>query len=80
MEGSNRVKSVNGNTAGDDNLGGEIQVQTHDLSNWQGFFNPMIAKTGSLRDPGEGEENEEGEDDGRNRHGHGGKGGSGARS
>ena len=51
MEGANRVKSVNGNTAGDDNLGGEVQVQTHDLSNWQGFFNPLVAKNGNLRDP-----------------------------
>ena len=51
MEGANRVKSVNGNTAGDDHLGGEIQVQTHDLSNWQAFFNPLVAKTGNLRDP-----------------------------
>lgn len=55
MEGTNRVKSVNGNTAGDDNLGGEIQVQTHDISNWQGFFNPMVAKTGNLRDPEHGD-------------------------
>ncbi|MBR9998840.1 MAG: DUF4157 domain-containing protein [Cyclobacteriaceae bacterium] len=51
MEGSSRVKSVNGNTAGDDNLGGEVQVQTHDISNWQGFFNPLVAMTGNLRDP-----------------------------
>ncbi len=51
MEGTNRVKSVNGNTAGDDHLGGEIQVQTHDLSNWHAFFNPLVAKTGNLRDP-----------------------------
>jgi len=55
MEGSNRVKSVNGNTAGDDHLGGEIQVQTHDLSAWDGFFNPMVAKTGNLRDPEKGD-------------------------
>ncbi|QCX00968.1 DUF4157 domain-containing protein [Aggregatimonas sangjinii] len=59
MEGANRVKSVNGNTAGDDNLGGEIQVQTHDLSNWQGFFNPLVAKTGNLRDPSLGDKDTE---------------------
>ncbi|WP_198440104.1 eCIS core domain-containing protein [Pareuzebyella sediminis] len=59
MEGTNRVKSVNGNTAGDDNLGGEVQVQTHDLSNWQAFFNPLVAKTGSLRDPTLGDEDTE---------------------
>jgi len=59
MEGPNRVKSVNGNTAGDDNLGGEIQVQTHDLSNWQGFFNPLAMKTGALRDPELGDEETE---------------------
>ncbi len=56
MEGTNRVKSVNGNTAGDDNLGGEIQEQTHDLSNWHAFFNPLVAKTGNLRDPEHGDE------------------------
>ena len=59
MEGPNRVKSVNGNTAGDDNLGGEIQVQTHDLSNWHAFFNPLVAKTGSLRDPKLGDKDTE---------------------
>ncbi|TMM59539.1 DUF4157 domain-containing protein [Maribacter algarum] len=55
MEGTNRVKSVNGNTAGDDNMGGEIQVQTHDLSNWHAYFNPLVAKTGNLRDPAHGD-------------------------
>lgn len=59
MEGGNRVKSVNGNTAGDDHLGGEIQVQTHDLSNWQAFFNPLVAKTGNLRDPDLGDKDTE---------------------
>ncbi|MCK8521388.1 DUF4157 domain-containing protein [Aquimarina sp. D1M17] len=59
MEGPNRVKSVNGNTAGDDNLGGEIQVQTHDISNWHTFFNPLVAKTGNLRDPEHGDEDTE---------------------
>lgn len=55
MEGTNRVKSVNGNTAGDDHLGGEIQVQTHDITNWHAFFNPLVAKTGNLRDPEHGD-------------------------
>ncbi|WP_299885370.1 DUF4157 domain-containing protein [uncultured Lacinutrix sp.] len=59
MEGANRVKSVNGNTAGDDHMGGEIQVQTHDLSNWHAFFNPLVAKTGNLRDPSEGDKDTE---------------------
>ncbi|GEM_PF-1664425 len=59
MDGPTRVKSVNGNTAGDDNLGGEVQVQTHDISNWQAFFNPLVAKTGSLRDPELGDKDTE---------------------
>ncbi len=59
MEGTNRVKSVNGNTAGDDNLGGEIQVQTHDISNWHAFFNPLVAKTGNLRSPEHGDKDTE---------------------
>ncbi|NHF58034.1 DUF4157 domain-containing protein [Flavobacteriaceae bacterium TP-CH-4] len=59
MEGPNRVKSVNGNTAGDDNLGGEVQVQTHDISNWQAFYNPLVAKTGKLRDARHGDEETE---------------------
>jgi hypothetical protein len=54
MDGG-KVKSVNGNTAGEDNLGGEIQVQTHDLSSWTAFFNPMVAKEGNLRDPAKGD-------------------------
>lgn len=59
MDGPNRVKSVNGNTAGDDNLGGEIQVQTHDISNWQAYFNPLVAKTGNLRDSEHGDKDTE---------------------
>jgi hypothetical protein len=46
------VTSVNGNTAGDDNLGGQIQVQTHPKDHWFGFFDPTLIMEGSLRDPG----------------------------
>src|SRR5262245_47436346 len=44
------VVTVNGNTAGEDNLGGQIQTRTHKLSNWTAFFNPLAIMQGSLRD------------------------------
>ncbi len=43
-----KIKSVNGNTAGADNLGGEVQEQMHEPSQWQGFFNPLALATGPL--------------------------------
>ena len=36
-----RVYTVNGNTAGQDNLGGQVQIKSHALSHWDGFFNPL---------------------------------------
>jgi hypothetical protein len=45
------VTSINGNTAGEDNLGGEIQVQTHAMSSWTGFFDPMKLIEGTVRSP-----------------------------
>jgi hypothetical protein len=45
------IVSVNGNTAGTDNLGGEIQEQTHAPDQWDGFFNPLAIMEGALRDP-----------------------------
>jgi len=37
-----RVTTINGNTAGANNLGGQIQEQTHNLeSGWTAFFNPL---------------------------------------
>lgn len=57
-EGSSIV-SVNGNTAGEDNLGGEVQEQTHSIEQWDGFFNPLAMATGSLRDPALGDEETE---------------------
>jgi hypothetical protein len=50
-DGSN-VTSMNGNTAGEDHVGGEIQEQTHPREHWSGFFNPTLIMEGSLRDPG----------------------------
>lgn len=44
----NTVKTVNGNTAGEDNLGGQVQTKEHPLSNWTAFFNPLLVMTGSL--------------------------------
>lgn len=50
-DGAN-VTSMNGNTAGDDNIGGEIQLQTHPMDHWFAFFNPTMVMDGSLRSPG----------------------------
>lgn len=44
----NTVKTVNGNTAGEDNLGGQVQTKEHPLSDWTAFFNPLLVMTGSL--------------------------------
>lgn len=44
----NTVRTVNGNTAGEDNLGGQVQTREHPLSEWSVFFNPLILKTGPL--------------------------------
>lgn len=46
------VRTVNGNTAGEDNLGGQVQSIDHPLSEWTAFFNPLHVMQGSL---GEGE-------------------------
>ncbi len=51
-----KVTTVNGNTAGADNLGGEIQEQTHDISNWTAFFDPMKLTDGAVRNPDAGVE------------------------
>jgi hypothetical protein len=45
------VTTVNGNTAGDDNVGGQVQVLTHPRSHWYAFFDPTRLMDGSLRDP-----------------------------
>lgn len=42
------VKTVNGNTAGEDNLGGQVQTKEHPLTEWTAFFNPLLLMTGSL--------------------------------
>ncbi|MBW8331733.1 MAG: DUF4157 domain-containing protein [Prolixibacteraceae bacterium] len=44
----NTVKTVNGNTAGEDNLGGQVQTKEHPLSDWTAFFNPLLIMQGSL--------------------------------
>jgi phage-related protein len=44
----NTVKTVNGNTAGEDNLGGQVQTKEHPLTEWTAFFNPLLLMTGSL--------------------------------
>lgn len=49
-DGSN-VTSINGNTAGDDNVGGEIQVQTHPKDHWFSFIDPTMMMEGALRAP-----------------------------
>lgn len=35
------VYTVNGNTAGENNLGGQIQVKKHALKDWTAFFDPL---------------------------------------
>jgi len=45
------VTTINGNTAGDDHLGGEIQVQTHPLASWMAFIDPMKLIEGTVRNP-----------------------------
>jgi hypothetical protein len=42
------VKTVNGNTAGEDNLGGQVQTIEAPLTDWTAFFNPLLVMTGSL--------------------------------
>lgn len=42
------VRTVNGNTAGEDNLGGQIQTRDHPMSNWTAFFNPLLNMEGTL--------------------------------
>lgn len=44
------VTTINGNTAGEDNLGGQIQTRDHPMSQWDGFFNPLTLMQGSLRE------------------------------
>lgn len=55
VQGS-KISTVNGNTAGADNLGGEIQEQTHDLANWSAFIDPMKLTDGAVRNPESGVE------------------------
>ncbi|MEQ1675993.1 MAG: DUF4157 domain-containing protein [Chitinophagaceae bacterium] len=42
------IKTVNGNTAGADNLGGQVQTVDHKLDNWTAFFSPLMTATGPL--------------------------------
>ncbi len=42
------VTTVNGNTAGEDNLGGQVQTREHPISEWSVFFNPLIVMEGQL--------------------------------
>ncbi len=51
-----KVTTVNGNTSGEDHLGGEIQEQTHDISNWTAFIDPLKLTTGAVRNPEAGVE------------------------
>lgn len=44
----NTVTTVNGNTAGEDNLGGQVQTRDHPLSDWTAFFDPLMLKDGPL--------------------------------
>lgn len=44
----NTVKTVNGNTAGEDNLGGQVQTIENPLTDWTAFFNPLLIMQGNL--------------------------------
>lgn len=46
------VKTVNGNTAGEDNLGGQVQTKDHPMKEWTAFFDPLKIMEGELG-PGE---------------------------
>lgn len=37
----NEVYTINGNTAGENNLGGQIQVKKHAIKDWTAFFDPL---------------------------------------
>lgn len=42
------VTTVNGNTAGEDNLGGQVQTKDHPIADWTAFFNPLLVMQGNL--------------------------------
>lgn len=42
------VTTVNGNTAGEDNLGGQVQTKDHPIADWTAFFNPLLIMQGNL--------------------------------
>lgn len=42
------VTTVNGNTAGEDNLGGQVQTKDHPMSEWTAFFDPLQIMQGPL--------------------------------
>src|SRR6185436_10709459 len=44
----NTVTTVNGNTAGEDNLGGQVQTKDHPIAEWTAFFNPLLIMQGNL--------------------------------
>ena len=52
-DGAN-VSTVNGNTSGDDNLGGQVQEQTHPIDHWFAFFDPASIQDGPRQTPGQG--------------------------
>ena len=67
-----RVATLNGNTSGNDNLGGQVEEKWEPISRWEGFFDPVakldmpevpLVKTGVAPDPIEAR---------RDRSGHGG--------
>jgi phage-related protein len=44
----NTITTVNGNTTGEDNLGGQVQTRDHQRSDWDAFFDPLLLKNGPL--------------------------------
>ena len=45
------VTTINGNTAGEDNLGAQIQSKDHSIKSWTAFFDPLLIMDGNLKEP-----------------------------
>ncbi|MFN8356918.1 MAG: DUF4157 domain-containing protein [Spirosomataceae bacterium] len=43
-----QVTTVNGNTTGNNNLGGQIEVKSESIARWTGFFNPLYGLENQL--------------------------------
>ncbi len=46
-----QVRTINGNTSGEDNMGAQVEVREDPLSVWHAFFNPLELAQGEVREP-----------------------------